>query len=34
MFFFLNNDFLEKETQEKILNTFGTKIDVIVSDMA
>ncbi|MDA1197674.1 MAG: RlmE family RNA methyltransferase [Proteobacteria bacterium] len=32
--FFLNNDFLEKETQEKILNTFGTKIDVIVSDMA
>ena len=32
--FFLNNDFLEKETQEKILNTFGTKIDIIVSDMA
>ncbi len=32
--FFLNNDFLEKETQKKILNTFGTKIDVIVSDMA
>ena len=31
---FLKNDFLEEKTQEKILNTFGTKIDVIVSDMA
>lgn len=31
---FLKNDFLEKETQEKILNFFDTKIDVIISDMA
>ena len=31
---FFKNDFLEEKTQEKILNTFGTKIDVIVSDMA
>ena len=31
---FFKNDFLEKKTQEKILNTFGTKIDVIISDMA
>jgi 23S rRNA (uridine2552-2'-O)-methyltransferase len=31
---FLNNDFLEKKTQEKILKIFGTKIDVIISDMA
>ena len=31
---FLNNDFLEEKTQEKILNIFNTKIDVVVSDMA
>jgi 23S rRNA (uridine2552-2'-O)-methyltransferase len=31
---FLKNDFLEKETQIKILNNFGEKIDVIISDMA
>jgi 23S rRNA (uridine2552-2'-O)-methyltransferase len=31
---FFKNDFLEEETQKKILNTFGTKIDVIISDMA
>jgi len=31
---FLKNDFLEKETQEKIFNIFGKKIDVIISDMA
>ena len=31
---FYKNDFLEKETQTKILNTFDTKIDVIISDMA
>ena len=31
---FLNNDFLEEKTQEKILNTFKTKINVVISDMA
>jgi len=31
---FLNNDFLEKETQKKILNIFNSKIDVVISDMA
>ena len=31
---FYKNNFLEKETQTKILNTFDTKIDVIISDMA
>ena len=31
---FFKNDFLEKETQIKLLNTFGEKIDVIISDMA
>ena len=31
---FLNDDFLEKKTQEKILNIFKTKIDVVISDMA
>ena len=31
---FLNNDFLDEKTQEKILNIFNTKIDVIISDMA
>ena len=31
---FLNNDFLEEKTQEKILKTFKTKIDVVISDMA
>ena len=31
---FLNNDFLEKETQKKILNVFNAKIDIIISDMA
>jgi|TARA_B110000902_G_scaffold28140_1_gene30553 23S rRNA (uridine2552-2'-O)-methyltransferase len=31
---FLNNDFLEEKTQERILNIFNTKIDVIISDMA
>ena len=31
---FLNSDFLEKKTQEEILNIFKTKIDVIISDMA
>jgi len=31
---FLNNDFLEKETQQKILNVFNAKIDIIISDMA
>ena len=28
------NDFLEKETQKKILNIFEVKIDIIISDMA
>ena len=32
--FFLNNDFSNKTTQEKIINIFGSKIDVIISDMA
>ena len=31
---FFKNDFLETETQTKILKTFGEKIDVIISDMA
>ena len=31
---FFKENFLEQNTQEKILNTFGTKIDVIISDMA
>ncbi|MDC0426377.1 RlmE family RNA methyltransferase [Pelagibacteraceae bacterium] len=31
---FFKNDFLNKETQTKILNTFEKKIDVIISDMA
>ena len=31
---FFKNDFLEKETQTKILNSFGAKIDIIISDMA
>ena len=31
---FLNNDFSDKKTQDKILKTFNDKIDVIVSDMA
>jgi 23S rRNA (uridine2552-2'-O)-methyltransferase len=31
---FLNDDFLEKKIQTKILNMFGAKIDVIISDMA
>jgi len=31
---FLNNDFLEEKTQEKILNIFKTKINVVISDMA
>ena len=31
---FLKCDFLEKETKVKILKYFGSKIDVIVSDMA
>jgi len=31
---FFKKDFLEKETQTKIINNFGTKIDIVVSDMA
>jgi len=31
---FLNNDFSETKTQDKILKIFNDKIDVIVSDMA
>ena len=31
---FLKKDFLEKETQTKILDTFAVKIDIIISDMA
>ena len=31
---FFKNDFLKKEAQAKIFNTFGRKIDVIISDMA
>ena len=31
---FLNSDFVDERTHEKILNIFNTKIDVIVSDMA
>ena len=31
---FLKRDFLAKETQTKILDTFGVKIDIIISDMA
>ena len=32
--FFLNNDFSDEKTQNKILKIFKNKIDVIVSDMA
>ena len=31
---FLNDDFLEEKTQEKILKIFNAKIDVVISDMA
>ena len=31
---FFKNDFLRKEAQTQILDTFATKIDVIISDMA
>jgi 23S rRNA (uridine2552-2'-O)-methyltransferase len=31
---FLNTDFLAEESQKKIFNIFGKKIDVIISDMA
>jgi len=31
---FLNKDFLEERTQEKILKIFNSKIDIIISDMA
>ena len=31
---FLNNDFSEENAQDKILKSFGDKIDVIISDMA
>ena len=31
---FFKNDFLKKEAQTQILDTFATKIDVIISDMA
>ena len=31
---FFKNDFLEKRVQEKILNKFNSKIDIIISDMA
>mgnify|MGYP006110377315 CR=1 FL=1 len=31
---FFKKDFLEKETQIKIIDNFGKKIDVIISDMA
>jgi 23S rRNA (uridine2552-2'-O)-methyltransferase len=31
---FLNKDFLEEKTQEKILKIFNAKIDVVISDMA
>jgi len=31
---FLNNDFSDSKTQDKILKTFNDKIDIIVSDMA
>ena len=31
---FLNNNFLEKKTQEKIMKIFNSKIDVVISDMA
>ena len=31
---FLKDDFLEIKTQEKILNIFSSKIDVVISDMA
>ena len=31
---FLNNNFLEKKTQEKIIKIFDKKIDVVITDMA
>ena len=31
---FFNSNFLKQETQVKIFNSFGAKIDIIVSDMA
>jgi 23S rRNA (uridine2552-2'-O)-methyltransferase len=31
---FLNNNFSDEKTQDKILKTFKDKIDIIVSDMA
>ena len=31
---FLKKNFLEKDTQIKIIETFGTKIDAVISDMA
>ena len=31
---FLNEDFLEQETKDKIIAFFGGKIDVVISDMA
>ena len=31
---FLNNDFLDEKTHEKILKKFNKKIDVVISDMA
>jgi len=31
---FLNNNFLDKKTQEKIMKIFNSKIDVVISDMA
>jgi len=31
---FLNNDFSDQKIQDKILKTFNSKIDIIVSDMA
>ena len=31
---FFNSNFLKQETQVKIFNSFGVKIDIIVSDMA
>ena len=31
---FLQSDFLKNDTKEKVLNFFGNKLDVIISDMA